>query len=238
MRFPAALSKLRPRTSTKREIDPRSLRLHLGCGESYLEGYVNIDFPPSEHTVQTRSRADQNADITTLSYPPGSAAEIRLHHVFEHFDRPTALRLLVDWRLWLVPGGLLTIETPDFERCAREFGRRMRWSRRGVLLRHIFGSHEAAWAVHFDGWYEDRYRRTLGALAYRDLKFERGSWKGTHNITVTARADSSHVDRGRLLRLAEELLRESLVDNSQQELRLHAHWLNALHSERQPTSRA
>ena len=27
-------------------------RLHLGCGTRYLDGYVNIDYPPSEHTVR------------------------------------------------------------------------------------------------------------------------------------------------------------------------------------------
>src|SRR4051812_1479624 len=123
------------------------LRLHLGCGERHLDGYVNIDYPPSEHTVQTATAADELADITRLEYPAGSVAEIRLHHVFEHFDRPTALRLLADWRGWLAPGGELTIETPDFERCARAFARRTTTEkRREVLLRHMFGSHEAAWA--------------------------------------------------------------------------------------------
>src|SRR5688572_678533 len=116
------------------------LRLHLGCGEQYLDGYVNIDFPPSEHSVQLSSPADELADITRLTYARGSVDEVRLHHVFEHFDRPTALRLLIDWRLWLADGGRLTIETPDFEACARAFTRRLRIRRRGVLARHVFGS--------------------------------------------------------------------------------------------------
>jgi predicted SAM-dependent methyltransferase len=205
------------------------LRLHLGCGENYLEGYVNVDFPPSEHSVQTTSVADEIADLTRLQYPPASVQEIRLHHVFEHFDRPTALRLLVDWRTWLAPGGELVIETPDFERCARVFARRLALRRRrGVLLRHVFGSHEAAWAVHWDGWYEARYRETLGALGYTDLRFQHASWRGTYNVTVRARPDEVAHTREDLLAAAEGLLRASLVDESASELRLLDHWVSEL----------
>lgn len=204
-------------------------RLHLGCGERKLDGYLNIDFPPSEHTVQTTSAADEFADLTEMAYPAGSVAEVRLHHVFEHFDRPTALRLLVDWRTWLAGGGELVIETPDFERCARDFVRRIPRKPRGTLLRHMFGSHEAAWAVHWDGWYEDRYRETLGALGFTELRFERASWQGTHNITVRATSPAPAPDRAALLDAAEALLRDSLVDESESELRLLAEWAATLH---------
>ena len=208
------------------------LKLHLGCGERYLDGYLNIDFPPSEHSVQQTAPADEFADITGLTYPDGTVDEVRLHHVFEHFDRPTALRLLVDWRLWLGREGRLVIETPDFERCARAFAMPLTTRRRrGVLLRHMFGSHEAAWAVHWDGWYRDRYRRTLTALGFDDLEFERAKWRGTYNLTVTARPGSAPVDRAGLLDGAEQLLRESLVDDSASELELLSAWVGVLRRE-------
>jgi predicted SAM-dependent methyltransferase len=199
-------------------------RLHLGCGERYLDGYVNIDYPSSEHTVQQTSPADELADITRLRYEPESVAEVRLHHVFEHFDRPTALRLLIDWHEWLVDGGRLVIETPDFERSARAFSRRIGRRDRGTLVRHMFGSHEAAWAVHWDGWYPQRYRRVLGALGYGSLKFDRQRWRDTYNVTVDARREGGRRDREAQLAAADEILRESLVDDSETELRLLAEW--------------
>ena len=36
----------------------QTIRLHLGCGENHLDGYVNIDFPQSSHSVQENSGAD------------------------------------------------------------------------------------------------------------------------------------------------------------------------------------
>lgn len=209
-----------------------ALKLHLGCGERYLDGYVNVDFPPSEHSVQTTSPADELADITRLEYGEGTVAEVRLHHVFEHFNRPTALRVLIDWRAWLQGGGLLVIETPDFQRSARDFF--LRPGRRGTTLRHVFGSHEAGWAVHWDGWYESRYRETLGSLGYGELRFEKASWRGTHNITVHARALGDAPPRERQLAAAERLLRESLVDDSGSELRLLEHWSSELRGDGSP----
>ncbi|MGH3994785.1 MAG: hypothetical protein ACRDSN_20275, partial [Pseudonocardiaceae bacterium] len=144
------------------------------------------------------------------------------------FDRPTALRLVIDWHEWIVDGGRLLIETPDFERSARAFARRIASGDRGAILRHVFGSHEATWAVHWDGWYAERYRRVLGALGFGSLTIERGSWRGTYNITVDARREGGLRDRARQLAIAEEILRDSLIDDSESELRLHAEWVRRL----------
>ena len=163
------------------------VRLHLGCGGVYLDGYRNIDLPVEEHGVQDAIRPDEYADITTLEFPPESVSEVRLHHVFEHFDRPTALRLLIDWYLWLEPGGRLTLETPDFARSARA----LLWKRSAAeqmkILRHVFGSQEAQWAIHCDGWYPSKFRWLLAELGYAKVKSKRSAWRGTYNVTVRAR---------------------------------------------------
>jgi predicted SAM-dependent methyltransferase len=187
------------------------VRLHLGCGETYLRGYVNVDYPASEHPVMTAVRPDVEADLATLAYEPESVAEVRSHHVFEHFRRPTALRLLIDWYGWLEEGGLLVIETPDLERSARALLAGPA-SGRGVLVRHMFGSHEADWAVHCDGWYREKFERVLGALGYRELAFEDSEWLGTYNVTVRARKRRPFAAPADQAAAAEEILRESLLD--------------------------
>lgn len=163
-------------------FDP--LRLHLGCGEVYLPGYVNADFPRDEHTVLAEAVADLYAD------------------------------------------GVLTIETPDFERMVRALRRATTARGRGPTLRHIFGSHEAKWAVHCDGWYPEKFEHVLPALGYGDLHVERSKWRGTHNVTVVARKRRPFAERNDQLAVAERLLGESLVDDSRSERRQLKTWLD------------
>ena len=113
------------------------LRLHLGCGENRFDGYVNVDYQPSEHTVQRRIAADLFADITTLDLPDLTVDEVRLHHVFEHFNRPSALALLIRWHRWLKTGGRLHIETPDLMGNAELLLSDLSWKTKMALVRHI-----------------------------------------------------------------------------------------------------
>jgi predicted SAM-dependent methyltransferase len=137
------------------------LRLHLGCGRQLLAGYVNIDAAARPGAVPALER-----DVLELRFPPGSVSEIRHHHLFEHFHRYQAVALMAAWNQWLAPGGRLVIETPDFHGSARRylrtFGligtcRRLLRKRdlpreRALVLRHLFGSKEAPWANHLEGW--------------------------------------------------------------------------------------
>lgn len=164
------------------------MKLHLGCGQKYLDGYWNIDFPSDEHTVQGYSVADLVCDIKALNYPKGSIEEIRSHHFFEHFSRPTALALLCKWTDWLEFGGTLHIETPDFLSSIYRFiSPFVSFDEKEQIMRHLFGSHEAPWAVHWDAWYEERFRRILTALGYENLRFIKSQWGTTRNIEVIGR---------------------------------------------------
>ena len=150
-------------------ITPNRLRLHLGSGEKYLPGYWNIDYPQSEHSVVT-VRADQYADIRTLDYPQNSIEEVRNHHMFEHFPRAKALKLLAAWRKWLKPDGVLTIETPDFGHCAAAYSRALSRKRRFELGRHMMGSQEAHWAIHYDFWDKSKFKYVLKKFGFKNIK--------------------------------------------------------------------
>lgn len=84
--------------------------------------------------------------------------------------------------------------------------------------------------MHWDGWDKARYKRTLPRLGYGSLSFAQEAWQGTHNVTVTAAAEGSPPPRERLLEEAEDLLRASMVDDSESERRQLAHWVEALRS--------
>lgn len=187
-------------------------RLHLGCGAKYLEGYVNIDFPASEHTVLRDLIADEYADIQGLAYPRNSLDEIRLHHVFEHFSRPTALALLCRWRDWLRPGGMVRIETPDAMASIRLMTSPLySFDSKQQVMRHLFGSHEAAWAVHADGWYREKFKITLEKLGFVGIEFVASGWSMLRNIEVTAYKGENELTYEEYYPAVRELLQMSTV---------------------------
>ena len=210
-------------------------RLHLGCGTRYLDGYINIDHPPSEHTVQIEIKVDRYADILKLWYPKNSVDEIRLHHVFEHFPRQIALALLCRWNDWLVTGGLLWIETPDVMASARALASPFTSENtRQQILRHLFGSHEAQWAAHWDGWYKSRFTSTLSALGFSRIESVQSSWEALRNVEVMAHRGSSTLGLEEYRPIVERLLKKSLVthktrasrDNvSESEIRMLEVWM-------------
>lgn len=203
------------------------IKLHLGCGENHFNGYINIDYPQSEHTVQQKSGADIFADIVAIKLSANSIDEIRSHHVFEHFDRQSALALLCNWHHGLKIGGLLIIETPDFEGSAQLVlqNNELSYKDKQAILRHIFGSHEARWAIHCDGWYEQKFRHVLTALGFEDIIVEHSRYLNLVNITVRARK-AHHWDKQKLFYAAQEILRESLVADC--ETQMFQVWTNQL----------
>jgi predicted SAM-dependent methyltransferase len=200
------------------------LNLHLGCGETHFNGYINIDFPPSEHTVQITSKADVYADLNKLSFPQETVSEIRSHHVFEHFNRSKAMALLCKWHQWLKVGGTLVIETPDFGASLNLLQNpSLSFAQKQVVMRHVFGSHEADWAIHCDGWYKEKYEHILKYLGFENIRFEFTQWKLTHNIIVRATKSQNCFDIV-LQQKAKALLREHMVDNSSSEENMWQVW--------------
>ena len=219
----------------------KPVKLHLGCGSYYLDGYINIDLPADQHTV-SKPKTDLIADFRTLKYEPGTVDEVRCHHVFEHFTRAEALKLLLVWRRWLAIGGTLHIETPDFDTACWYYALSGKKAR-AEISRHVFGSQEAAWANHYDGWGKRKYTDVLTALGFTALQFKKRSnsfstrfntaffnWLGflvpnalyrrigmnkLPNITVIAKKSEKQIDERAAVR---ELLKRSLVGTEGEEL--------------------
>ena len=142
----------------------KPIKLHLGCGRRYLRGYINIDLPPEKQELM-KAKADVYKDIRNLEYSENSIDEIRNHHLLEHFTRQEAIKLLLQWRGWLKPGGFLVVETPDFEESAKLF-LNADLKTKFKIARHIFGSHESDWAIHRDFWTKEKFEFVLTKLGF------------------------------------------------------------------------
>ncbi len=204
------------------------MKLHLGCGQVYLEGYINIDYPISEHTVQEKSVADEFADLRELRYKRKSVEEVRLHHTYEHFPRHIALALLAGWHTWLKRGGVVHIEVPDFdESAALVLDPKLALRDRNVALRHIFGSNEAPWATHYEGWSAGRLQAALNLFGFSVISSEKTAYLATRNITVIAKKKGfKELTSKKARQLASEYLKNFTLDESAFETSLLNIWLD------------
>jgi len=85
------------------------LKLHLGCGHRYLEGFVHVDkdtLPHIEYPDTDLAALHMFKDSTVdLIYTCGS---------FEYYDRSEALDVLSEWKRVLKKDGTLRISVPNF----------------------------------------------------------------------------------------------------------------------------
>ena len=84
------------------------MKLHLGCGKRYLEGYIHVDIAKFEHI-------DYQLPIDDLStFNSNTVEEIYASHVLEYFDRNDVVNVLNEWKRVLKPSGILRLAVPNF----------------------------------------------------------------------------------------------------------------------------
>ncbi len=123
------------------------MKINIGCGKRHHSGYKTVDIEPS-------SNADVIGDFREMKFE--NIQEILAEHILEHFGRDEGEKILDLWNSWLVKGGILIIETPDFEGICDNFRKNRYW-----MTRHAYGSQEAEWAFHRTGYYESLFRDIL-----------------------------------------------------------------------------
>ena len=82
------------------------MKLNLGCGGEYKEGYINIDAFNS--TV-----ADELMSATALKFADNSIEIIEARQLIEHLGFIESIYALAECFRVLEPNGILIIETPD-----------------------------------------------------------------------------------------------------------------------------
>ena len=84
------------------------MKLHLGCGKRYLEGYIHVDIAKFEHI-------DYQLPIDDLStFNSNTVEEIYASHVLEYFDGNDVVNVLNEWKRVLKPSGILRLAVPNF----------------------------------------------------------------------------------------------------------------------------
>lgn len=87
------------------------MRLNLGAGDWYADGWTNVDRSGCPH------RKDLTADIRRpLPFDPGTVERVYCGHVLEHLPIEDCLQALDHVRDLLAPGGELLVVGPDYRR--------------------------------------------------------------------------------------------------------------------------
>jgi SAM-dependent methyltransferase len=91
----------------------RSIRLNIGCGNDYREGFINIDgradLPKIDQVI--------NLSIESLLkyFKEGTVDFILANDFVEHHFHWEAVRIMKDFYALLKPAGVLEMRLPDFE---------------------------------------------------------------------------------------------------------------------------
>ena len=111
------------------------MRLHLGCGNQYMDGYINVDSDDTE-------RVDVIADVRSLPFIDNSIEGIEAYHLLEHIPRQQVQQTLVEWLRVLNPGGKLVLELPNFDQNCRDFLKAVKnkdWKTASINMMFIYG---------------------------------------------------------------------------------------------------
>jgi len=106
----------------------RGIKLHLGCGDYWFDGYINIDLGVFGGT-------DMLWDLNKgLPFQNETVEIIELYDVLEHFGKEEAERLVDEFKRVLIPKGKVRLSVPDIETVVEVFK-----DDNDKMLHHIYG---------------------------------------------------------------------------------------------------
>ena len=124
-------------------MNTKEIKLHLGCGNRYIPGFVHIDLADYPYT-------DYQRDISDLSmFDDNSADLIYACHVLEHFKRYEIESVLAEWYRVLKPKGILRIAVLDFEAIVNVYGK---YRDMELIMGLLYGGQDHQYNFHHVGF--------------------------------------------------------------------------------------
>jgi predicted SAM-dependent methyltransferase len=100
--------------SSENKIDflkaSEKMKIHLGCGEVNLEGFINVDARDNKHVHIVKN------DLYLNEFSDSTLEMIYMCHVLEHISHKEVTGYLTHYCNKLKDGGVLRLSVPDFDR--------------------------------------------------------------------------------------------------------------------------
>lgn len=162
------------------------LKLHLGCGDKIIDGYVNVDIRPN-------NGVDLVDDISQLKSVNNSSVDlIYACHVLEHFGRNEYLMVLSRWFDLLKDGGKLRLAIPDFEKVVDYYNKTKDLKK---IMGFLYGGQTYEQNYHYCTWDFSSISRDLKSIGFKEVyKYD---WRETEhsNIDDFSQAYLPHMDK-------------------------------------------
>ena len=154
------------------------VKINLGCGNDYKEGWANID-----NMSMVNCKVDINSNILEYDREPNSVDEILMSHVAMYIRPEEMFLLLKKCKNWLKVGGTLEIETIDIDKVMEEAlnpfnGRQIEWG-----LTNIFGTKDTG--PHRWGWNAESLSSILMSVGFEVVGKSNGLKKPNRDFKLT-----------------------------------------------------
>ena len=138
------------------------IKLHLGCGNIRINGFINID-------VRSTDATDKVADVTTLSeFHDNTVDMIYSAGVLEHFSHRITQDVLGEWYRVLKIDGEMIIWVPNFDAYIKHYLRGCIFHRKQSLqniLFYLYGGQQ---------YFENAHKSIFNGPYLRLLLYEEG----------------------------------------------------------------
>ncbi len=164
-----------------------NMKLHLGCGNKYLEGYTNID-------IRYLPGVDEVNNVRHLrNYKKNSVSEIYASHVLEHFSRWEYKSVLSRWFDLLELNGVLRLAVPNFNSITKHYNDNQDLS---LLIGLLYGGQDYDENYHFMTFDFKSLSQDLLEIGFKKVS----TWDNEEiNIDDYSKSYLPHMDKNGLL---------------------------------------
>jgi hypothetical protein len=137
----------------------RGIKIQLGCGDYWFDGYLNID-------QVILGGTDMILDIRkSLPFNDKTVELIELHDVFEHFSDGEIASMMDDWYRVLIDGGKIIATFPDIDELTKKYSETS-GDDKAFYLRSIYGIE----GDHKAGYNKDSARAIFLTHKFTDIE--------------------------------------------------------------------
>jgi SAM-dependent methyltransferase len=179
------------------------MKLHLGCGKTFIPGYYHIDvieFPHVNmiHSVESLPMIqDESCDVVYAC------------HILEHFHKKQILPVLKEWLRVLKRGGTLRISVPDVEALLTVYKQTHDLN---LIIGPLFGRGNYLYNIHYTAFdFQTLSAVLLEAGATGIVRYD---WRTTEHAAIDdySQAYMPHMDKenGTLISLNVEAFKKDI----------------------------